>query len=61
MLPEYTGRHCRRPMKQVREVALIGATNPVGDLGNGQVGLAQQRLGAFNPARDQVLMRGDPG
>ena len=48
-------------MKQHGEVALIGAADPVGDLGNGQVGLAQQRLGAFDPAFDQVLMRGNPG
>ena len=47
-------------MKQHGEVALIGAADPVGDLGNGQVGLAQQRLGAFDPALDQVLMRGNP-
>ena len=36
-------------MKQHGEVALIGAADPVGDLGNGQLGLAQQRLGVFDP------------
>ena len=36
-------------MKQHGEVALIGTADPVGDLGNGQLGLAQQRLGVFDP------------